>query len=110
MQISNVKTITDLSRLPGRVYVYFPTEDLAKQFMQQAEAEGFTFGDGIRPTERAATAVMAVNPNHTINYVGANGHMAFGAGMRTVGSSPLLRFSYGANGFFSYEKSSMKEK
>lgn len=103
MQINNVKTITGLSRLPGRVYVYFPTEELAKQFMQQAEAESFTFGDGVKPTERHATTVMAVNPNRTINYVGAIGHMAFGAGVETVGRCPLIRMTYLGNRSVPYE-------
>ena len=96
---TNIKTITDLSQLAGRVYVYLPSEELAKQFMQQAEAEGFTFEDGLKPTERYATEVMAVNPNRTINYVGATGHMAFGAGVESIGSCPLIRMKYTGNHF-----------
>lgn len=99
MQTNNIKTITELSQLDGRVYVCFPTDELARQFMQQAEAEGFTFGDGVKPTEREAATVMTVNPNHTINYVGATGHMAFGAGVKTVGSRPLIRMTYLGNSF-----------
>ena len=94
MQISSIKTIAELSQLNGRVYVHLSTDELAEQFMQQAEAEGFTFGDGVKPTERYATAVMAVNPDHTINYVGATGHIAFGSGVKTVSRRPLIRCSY----------------
>ena len=80
MQIENIKTIPELSQLDGRVYVRLPTDEIANHFMRQADAEGFTFGDGVKPTNRCATEVMAVNPYQTINYVGAAGHMAFGAG------------------------------
>ena len=99
MQINTIKTITELSQLKGRVYVYLSTGELAEQFMQQAEAEGFTFGDCVKPTERFAAAVMAVNPNRTINYVGATGHMAFGAGVKTIGGQSLLRMTYSGNAF-----------
>ena len=103
MQIENIKTITELSQLDGRVYVHLPTDELATQFMRQAEAEGFTFADGVKPTERFATEVMAVNSNHTINYVGATGHTAFGAGAKTVGGRPLIRMSYLGNRIVSNE-------
>lgn len=94
MQIENIKTITELSQLDGRVYVYLPTEALAAQFMQQAEAEGFSFGDGVKPTERNAAAIMAVNADHTINYVGTVGRIAFGAGAKAVGRRSLFRMIF----------------
>lgn len=92
MQIRNIKTIADLSRLIGRVYVYLPTPELAEQFMLTAEAEGFTFEDGVRVTKRDVGSIMAVNPNHTINYVGTNGMIAFGSGVQSVGGLELLRY------------------
>ena len=109
MQTNSFRTITDLSQFNGRVYVYLPTGELAAQFMQQAEAEGFSFGDGAKPTERLATEVMAVNPDRTINYVGATGHMAFGAGVKTVGGHPLLRMTFTGSVFSPY-KGNAREK
>lgn len=88
-------TIRELSTLEGRVYIHFATPELAARFMRQAEVEGFTFGDGVKPTEREAGEVMAVNPDGTINYVGANGMIAFGAGAKTVGGKPLIRVEFG---------------
>ena len=47
------KTIEELSHSNGRVYVYFKTEAICCQFLIQAEQEGFTFGDGVKPTKRS---------------------------------------------------------
>ena len=97
MEINEINTITKLSQLDGRVYVYLPTASLAAEFLQQAESEGFLFGDGVKPTQREAAYVMAINPDHTIHYVGAVGRMAFGAGAQTVGGQKLYRVTYTGN-------------
>ena len=98
MQINSIETITELSQLNGRVYVYLPSDELAEQFMRQAEAEGFTFGDGHKPTDRDPATVIAVNPNHTINYVGFIGMMAFGSAAVNAGGKSLIRVRYVGNG------------
>lgn len=98
MQINSIKTIMELSRLNGRVFVHLSTDELAEQFMRQAEAEGFTFGDGAKPTDRDPATVIAVNPNHTINYVGFIGMIAFGIGSIRVGRKNLIRVRYVGNG------------
>lgn len=103
MQTNSIKTISDLSQLNGRVYVYLPTGDLATQFMQQAEAEGFTFGDGERPTDRFAPEVIAVNPNHTINYVGIIGSIAYGSRAMWIGEKQIIRSRYVKTGCFCVE-------
>ena len=104
MQLSSIKTITELSRLNGRVYVHFATRELAHQFLQQAETEGFTFRDGVNPTSRGATEVMAVNPDHTINYVGTVGNIAYGSGATLIGSKKLIRVRYLKPGVFLLER------
>ena len=55
------KTIRELSKTNGRVYVYLRTPELGERFLRQAEQEGFTFGDGEKPTARQYAEVMAVN-------------------------------------------------
>lgn len=77
--MSNERTIRNLCRIHGRVYVYLKDDRTGEQFLRTAEAEGFTFGDSAKPTQRHYAAVMAVNENGTINYVGAAGMAAFGA-------------------------------
>ena len=71
----------------GRIYVYLATKDIAEQFMQDAESEGFTFGDGVKPTEREPSDIMA------INYVGFVGHLAYQNASK-IGDEPLVKIDY----------------
>ena len=86
-------SITELSQLPGRVYVHLTTLEMETRFLQQTEAEGFTFPDGAKPTSREPAEIMAVNSDHTINYVGSNGRIAFRSA-RKVGEKKLTRITY----------------
>ncbi|QCT06874.1 hypothetical protein [Ruminococcus bovis] len=87
-------TIKQLSQMNGRVYVYFKTADLCQQFLNQAEQEGFAFQDGVKPTERHISDVIAVNKDYTINYVGTVGHIAFGSNVQKIGNESLIRIDY----------------
>lgn len=86
-----MRTINDLSKLNGRVYVYLANTEIGNRFLQQAEEEGFTYHDGVKPTDRGCLTIMAVNREKTINFVGANGFIAFGSGAKAVGSEQLIR-------------------
>ena len=88
------KTIRELSQMNGRVYIFLRTPELGRRFLLQAEQEGFTFGDGEKPTARQYAEVMAVNRDITINYVGTNGRIAYGGGAVKIGSEPLIRIDY----------------
>ena len=82
-----------LSTYTGKIYVYLATEDVGKQFLQDAENEGFTFSDGIKPTARTPANIMAVNRDHTINYIGTVGRIAFQAANK-IGNDPLVKIDY----------------
>lgn len=82
-----------LSTYTGKIYVYLATEDVGKQFLQDAENEGFTFCDGINPTERTSANIMAINRDMTINYVGTVGRIAFQAANK-IGNDPLVKIDY----------------
>lgn len=86
--------ISNLLNLKGRVYVYLADEETGKQFMQQAEIEGFTFKDGVKPTQRDWEGILALNRDLTLNYVGFVGHMAFGAKAKKIGKEKLIRYDY----------------
>ena len=90
-----MKTILSLSQLPGTVYVHLTTPEQGRQFLERAEAEGFTYCDGEKPTAREATEIMAGNPDMTLNFVGFCGRMAYGSGVQTIGNRPLIRIEYG---------------
>ena len=90
----STRTIKNISGMDGRAYVYLSNDEIGNKFMQMAEDEGFTFGDGVKPTERQYAEVMAVNHNSTINYVGVNGRMAFGSGVKTIGDEVLIRIDF----------------
>ena len=87
-------SLTALSQQDGRVYVHLATPELADRFLRQAEREGFRFPDGATPTNRHASTIMALNPDHTISYVGSIGHIAYGSGTDTVGGKLLIRIDY----------------
>ena len=71
------KSIKELSQMDGRVYVYLRTAAIAKEFLKQAETEGFTFCDGIKPTERKG-----------------EGRIAYGSGVKYIGNRRLIRIDY----------------
>ncbi|MGN1442324.1 MAG: hypothetical protein ACI4XE_00640 [Acutalibacteraceae bacterium] len=77
----------------NRIYLHFKTDSLCQAFLLQAENEGFTFCDGVRPTERETDSIIALNADKTINYVGCIGHIAF-AGAEKVGSKKFVRIEY----------------
>ena len=87
------RIIKNLLKKNCRVYVYLSNKIVAKQFMENAESEGFTFGDGAKPTARECDSIMAINENSTINYVGINGHIAFGSADR-IGGKRLIKVDY----------------
>ncbi|MGN0533978.1 MAG: hypothetical protein ACI4IK_06420 [Eubacterium sp.] len=61
--------------------------------MQDAENEGFTFCDGIKPTARTPANIMAINRDMTINYVGFVGRIAYQAASN-IGNKSLTKIDY----------------
>ena len=72
-----MKSIKELAN-NGKVYIYLANEPIAKSFFRQAEQEGLAFSDGVKPTNRHYSDIMAVHTDGTISYVTAIGRMAFG--------------------------------
>lgn len=88
-----MRNVTELSKLNGKVYVYLKDEMIARRFLQDAENEGFTFGDGEKPTARPGNNLYVVNRDWTISHVGWAGHMAFQSA-KYVGEQELIRVDY----------------
>ena len=89
----NTRTICGLLSPDTRVYVYCCDKDTSRRFMADAQKEGFTFGDGAKPTERPADDIIAINNDKTINYVGFVGHLAFKTAF-TVAGKALVKVDY----------------
>ena len=88
------RTLKALTKLDGRVYVYLANDEAGKTFLAQAEAEGMLFDTGAKPTDNPYATIMAINHDGTMNYVGANGMIAFQTGADMVGGEKLMRVDY----------------
>lgn len=88
------RKLRNLAKGNQKAYVYLSNDELGRRFLKQAKSEGFKFGDGTVPTQHMYEEIMAVNPDLTINYVGAYGRVAFGAGASQIGSTDLIRIDY----------------
>ena len=74
-----MKTIKELASMGERVYVYLKDKETALRFRRDAEAEGFTFPDGMHPTERHWSDLYSIHPNGTLNYIGVIGRIEYGS-------------------------------
>lgn len=88
-----MRSVTELSKLRGKVYVFLKNEVVAGKFLRDAETEGFTFGDGVKPTSRPGNNLYVVNKDWTISHVGLAGHIAFKSA-KTIGDQKLIRIDY----------------
>ena len=70
-----MRNIKDLINNEKKVYILLKNEDIAKRFMADAETEGITFGDGVKPSYRKPDDIMALLPDGTLCYVGFIGRM-----------------------------------
>ncbi len=99
-----MRTVRELSQLDGRVFVYLRDRETALRFLREAEREGFTFGDGAKPTEREPDDIYALHPDGTLNYTGFVGHMAFRSA-DTIGGEVLVKVDYQLIPSFSFRPS-----
>lgn len=58
------------------VYVRLPDLTAAERFLREAEADGFLFSDGAKPTQKQPALFFAVHPDRTVNYIGTVGRIA----------------------------------
>ena len=73
-----MKSIKELVMKETRsVYVHTPSKALAKDFLEQAEKEGFLFSDGKRPTKKPLDDYYALHQDLTMNYIGYIGRLRY---------------------------------
>lgn len=86
----NEKTIKQLVlKNEKRVYVYLEDKETQERFISDAEAQGYTFSDGVKISERAADDFYAINDNNTVNFINCIGRIAFQSG-----SDRIVRIDY----------------
>ena len=71
-----MRTIKQFISKTNKVYFFFQNTNLCKQFYENAEAEGITFG-GTNPTDKEPTDLVALLPDGEICYVGWAGRMCY---------------------------------
>ncbi len=79
-----MRTITNLTNAKKHIYVKLGSKELCRQFMLQAEWEGFTVGDSGKPTDIEWTDIIAVYPNKKLCRLGRAGHMLYHAKHKNV--------------------------
>ena len=72
-----MRTIKELIRNEKKVYIYLSSKAIEYRFMSDAEREGITFGDGIKPTDRQVDDIMALHDDGTICFLGWAGRMSY---------------------------------
>ena len=79
-----MKTIKNLINPDKKVDVKMNNADDCKRFFSLAEKEGFLFSDGVKPTEKHPSDLIAVLPDKTLCYVGAYGRIATQSGAENI--------------------------
>ena len=79
-----MRTIRELINQEKKVYILLRTKAMQLRFMSDAEREGITFGDGVKPTERQVDDIMALYDNGTICFLGWAGRMSYHYNKSTI--------------------------
>ena len=97
--MSDKRTLIALIQLGESVFVYQKDDPTGEAFLREAEAEGFVFGDGVKPTARHYATVMAIHPEGFIHYVGAVGMAAFQAKAENIVMVDYAAYRDGSKAF-----------
>lgn len=79
-----MRTIKELVKSEKKVYIFLRNKTIENRFMSDAEQEGITYGDGVKPTERPVDDIMALHDDGTICFLGWAGRMAYHYNKDTV--------------------------
>ena len=79
-----MKTIKSLVNTNKKVYVKMSSDEIWKAFFAQAEREGFIFGDGIKPTKKHISDLIAILSGKQLCYVNSIGRIAMQSGTENI--------------------------
>lgn len=72
-----MRTIKELINKEKKVYILLHDSAIRYRFMSDAEREGITYGDGVKPTELQVDDIMALKSNGTICFLGWAGRICY---------------------------------
>ena len=84
-----MRTIRQLINSEKKVYIFLEIKAIQSRFMSDAEREGITFGNKVKPTERQADDIMTLNADGTICFLGWAGRMCY-----RYGGDTAIRIDY----------------
>ena len=79
-----MRTIKQLINPEKKVYIRLRGKAIRYRFMSDAEREGITYGDKVKPTEREADDIMALLADGTICFLGFVGRMGYHSGANNI--------------------------
>ncbi|MCQ4023208.1 MULTISPECIES: hypothetical protein [unclassified Ruminococcus] len=94
-----MRKIRDLINNEKKVYIYLRNRATEYRFMSDAEREGITYGDGVKPTERLVDDIMALHDDGTICFLGWAGRMAYHYSKDTVKRIDYEKYISGETGY-----------
>ena len=71
----NTKIFDLRQRINGKLYLFFRTDEFCRQFLQDAENEGYRFGKSM-PTEHEPCNLITLENNRQLSHVGFACHVA----------------------------------
>ena len=93
------RSIEDIRKsISGRIYIYLANEQIGKQFLIDAESEGYHFGS-IKPTDNSWSDIIALGPNKQLSYVGFVGHICFQCNGGSNGNLTRIDYEKYLNGY-----------
>ena len=94
-----MRTIKKLINTEKKVYILLKNKAIQYRFMSDAEREGITYGDNVKPTERKVDDIMALQPNGTICFLGWAGRMCYHYNKENVLRIDYERYIDGAENY-----------
>jgi len=112
MEQQNNRTIVALrDTLKGDVWIFLDNAETCRKFYEQAEAEGFHFGD-ILPTQGENDDIIALHHDRQLAHTGFAGHMRFYHGPNDTDFHRINYAKYiaGEDNFYFDEADTMREQ
>ena len=92
MSNTNERTIKNLLKHNGKIYIFLRGKDVAREFARMATEEGITYANGAPFGEDTCSDLYSLHDDLTVSYIGWIGHMGF----YSVGSevAPVTRVDF----------------